>query len=162
MNEMDGNGITERTVYEMKVIQSDRENGIRGKPYRVIGVPSDLTLYSFAEAINDCFDFDFDHCFGFYNDLKNYYRSSEGYELFADLGEESEFNGVKKTRMRDVFKEMKKDWLFYFDYGDGWHFIIRKVGERVYENGLKYPLLLNSEGDALPQYPDFDDDDGDD
>lgn len=147
----------ERSVFEMKVIQSDRDNRIRGKPYRIIGVPSDSTLYDFAEAINDAFDFDFDHCFGFYDDLKNYFRSSEGYELFYDIGEESEFKGVEKTRMKDVFREMKKDWLFYFDYGDGWHFIVRKVGERPYDKTEKYPLLLKSELEALPQYPDFED-----
>ena len=148
-----------KIVFEMRMIQSDRQNRIRGKPYRVIGIPSDRTLYDFAEAINDSFGFDFDHCFGFYDNLKNYYQSTEGYELFYDIGEESEFKGVEKTRMRDVFKEMKKDWLFYFDYGDGWHFIVRKVGERPYDKKEKYPVLLKSGLDAFPQYPDYDDDD---
>jgi len=148
----------ERTVYEMKLIQSDRGNRIRGKPYRIIGVPSDITLYDFAEAINESFNFDFDHCFGFYDNPKNHYRSIEGYELFYDIGEETEFKGVEKTKMSDVFREMKKDWLFFFDYGDCWHFIVRKMGERPYEKTVKYPLLLKSELEAVPQYPDYEDD----
>ena len=98
---------SDKTIFEMKVIQSDWENRVRGKPYRIIEIPDNLTLYDFAEAITESFDFDFDHCFGFYDDLKNCYNSEKGYELFKDIGEESEHKGVKKTKMKDVFKELK-------------------------------------------------------
>ena len=147
----------EKSVFEMKVIQSDWNNRIRGQPYRIISVPSDFSLYDFAEAITASFDFSFDHCFGFYDNLKSYYRSIEGYELFKDIGEETEYNGVEKTKMKDVFRELKRKWLFLFDYGDSWHFIVQKVGESSYNNKKKYPYTLKSELDALPQYPDIED-----
>jgi len=147
----------EKSVFEMKVIQSDWNNRVRGLPYRIIAVLSDFSLYDFAEVITESFDFDFDHCFGFYDDLKNCYRSMEGYELFADIGEESKYEGVKEPKMKDVFRDLKKKWLFLFDYGDSWHFIVQKVGESPYDKNKKYPNVLRQELDAFPQYPDIDD-----
>ncbi len=145
------------TVFEMKVIQSDRNNRIRGQPYRIIAVTDNLTLYDFAEAITDSFDFYFDHCFGFYDNLENLYRSEEGYELFRDIGEESKYKGVQKTKVKDVFRELKRKWLFFFDYGDSWHFIVQKLGECPLDTKKNYPQVRRSELDALPQYPDPDD-----
>ena len=77
------------------------------------------TLYVLAEAIIVSFDFNFDHMFGFYNNIGNYYRSTRRYELFRDVGEEceSDTKGVKKTKLMEAFEEDKK-MLFLFDYGD--------------------------------------------
>ena len=33
------------------------------------------------------FDFEFDHCFGFYDNLRKYHDSKRSYELFVDIGE---------------------------------------------------------------------------
>lgn len=79
-----------KTVYHLKATLTDWDARVKGKPYRVIAIPPERSLYELAEAITDAFGFDFDHAFGFYNDLKNPYRSSESYELFADLEEEEE------------------------------------------------------------------------
>ena len=38
--------------------------------FREIALLETQTLYNFAEAIIDSFDFDFDHCFGFFNNIK--------------------------------------------------------------------------------------------
>lgn len=39
-----------------------------------------------AQLIVECFDFDFDHAFGFYSKLKgNIYDSPIRYELFVDI-----------------------------------------------------------------------------
>ena len=43
---------------------------VRGMLYRVLAVPEEFTLYDLAEAIVDSFGFDFDHAFGFYNNIK--------------------------------------------------------------------------------------------
>ena len=71
-------------IFTFKVIQSNREGHIRGLPYRIITVPEQITLFEFAGEICHAFHLGFDHMFGFYNNLKNYFQSTEGYRLFAD------------------------------------------------------------------------------
>ncbi|MFH0975257.1 MAG: hypothetical protein V1874_05680 [Spirochaetota bacterium] len=138
----------------------------RGNPYRTIAIPQNASLYNLAEAIIDSFDFDFDHAFGFYNNLKDWYRSIVGYELFTDIGEGSKFPGVKKTRLLKVFTELKTKMLFMFDYGDEWCFIVQLVKITDFDKNIKYPVITDSFGDAPPQYDyndeDYDDDDFDD
>ena len=148
-------------ILEMKVVQSDYDLRIRGMPYRVIAVPSNMSLHDFAEVILDSFDFDFDHAFGFYDDLKHPYNAARGYELFADMGEESEYPGVKKTSLDQVFTQPKQKWLFLFDYGDEWNFIVSLIRENEADPEVNYPRILTSKLDPLPQYPDLDDESDD-
>ncbi len=122
-------------------------------PSRIIAIHNSGTLYKLAEAIIDSFDFDFDHAFGFYNNLKNYFKSEEGYELFADIGEESEFSGVEKTKIRDVFDQKNKKLMLVYDYGDEWHFIVEVTGEENDDGSNNYPRVVESYLDAPQQYP---------
>jgi len=127
-------------------------------PWRKIAMLGSHTLYNFAEAINDAFGFWFDHCFGFYSNLeeKGKYDSKEIYELFTDL-EDVEHTprakGVKKVRILQVFKEIGKKMLFYFDYGDGWHFIVELKDIRKPDFKMSYPILLEKFGPNPEQYP---------
>ena len=136
----------------MKVILSDWSGNVRGHPYRVLAVPQGFTLYRLAEAIVDSFGFYFDHPFGFYDNIRQWKKSKEGYELFADIGEDSEFKGVERTKVNQVFSERNKKMLFLFDYGDEWHFIVELKGIESPRENSKYPFVVESVGDAPPQY----------
>jgi hypothetical protein len=139
-------------IYLVKVTLSDWSGNVRGHPYRTIAIPEGSTLYRLAEAIVGSFGFYFDHPFGFYNNITQWTKSEEGYELFADIGEESKFDGVEKTKVGKVFHETKKKMLFLFDYGDEWHFIVKAKGIEPQSESAKYPLVVESVGDAPPQY----------
>lgn len=146
-------------IYAFKAILSDWYGRIRGRPYRVLAVPAEFSLYDLAELIVDSFDFDLDHAFGFYENVKSWPDSRECYELFKDLEREEGFGlepthcaSVKRTRLDKVFTEDRKRWLFLFDYGDEWHFIVDLKGIKPPEEGLSYPRLLESFGEAPPQY----------
>jgi len=139
-------------IHLIKVTLSDWYGRVRGMPYRILAVPEGSTLYNLAEVIVDSFDFDFDHCFGFYDNIKRWTESTEGYELFADIGEESKFKSVKRTKINEVFDKIKKKMLFLFDYGDEWHFIVELKGIESPEEDAKYPLVAKSVGEAPPQY----------
>jgi hypothetical protein len=143
----------------MKAISTDRSGNVQGHPYRVIAVPEGFTLYRLAEAIVDSFGFYFDHPFGFYDNIRQWTKSKDGYELFADIGEESEFKGVERTKVGKVFHEIKKKMLFLFDYGDEWHFIVKLEGIESLREIAKYPLVVESVGDAPPQYGEPDEED---
>lgn len=146
-------------IYVLKAILSDWQGRIRGRPYRVLAVPAEFSLYELAELIVEAFDFDFDHAFGFYDNVKDWTKSRECYELFKDLEQEEEFfiepspcHSVKRTRLSEIFTEDRKRWLFLFDYGDEWHFIVDLKGIEPPEEGVSYPCILESFGEAPPQY----------
>lgn len=113
-------------------------------------------LQDLAGVIIEAAGFEFDHAFGFYDNLKNPYRSKEEYTLFADMGEEAKEGdrGVETTPVGEVFQPGKK-MLFLFDYGDDWMFLVTCTGES--ETKLfKRPKILATTGTPPVQYPDWD------
>jgi Plasmid pRiA4b ORF-3-like protein len=133
---------------------------LRGRLYRDIEPPSDGSLEDLAKAIVGAFDFD--HAFGFYSNLKgDYYRSKERYELFADLGQANEgVRSVRRTKLGTAFPEMGKKMLFLFDYGDEWLFTVELIGLGRREPKAAYPRVVKQVGQAPPQYPDLEDEEG--
>ena len=75
---------------------------------RDIEVPASRKLFDLAKAIVSAFDFDFDHAFGFYSKLTGagVMRLHPKYELFADIGEETDAASVKRTRVDEAFPAM--------------------------------------------------------
>jgi hypothetical protein len=53
----------------------------------------------------------------------------------------------------------KQEFLYLFDYGDDWRFKVRvhAIDENA-DPDAKYPRLVESMGEAPPQYPDWDGD----
>src|SRR3989338_2525672 len=116
---------------------------------RKIQIGGDKTLYKFAEVIVGAFGFDFDHCFGFYDNFKRYHDSSKAYELFPDIGEDPLFpavKGVKKTKIAQAFKNLGEKMLFLFDYGDGWRFSVELKGIKPAGGRSAKPVILESTG----------------
>ena len=126
---------------------------------RDVEIRSSSSLYMLAEAIIiDAFNWDLDHSFGFFNDLKRYHDSTEIYELFADIGEADEYrNGtkprsVKKTKVKDVFGVIGKKMLFLFDYGDEHLFVVELITQTAKNSKHGYPMISNVKGEAPEQY----------
>jgi len=129
------------------------------KVYRAFEIGGTSSLYVLAQTIVRSFDFDFDHAFGFYSKLKgNIYDSPVRYELFVDMGEGGgKARSVKRTRVVEAFPSVGIKMRFLFDYGDGWEFLVELVKKKPKEPKVKLPRLLNSAGQAPPQYPDPED-----
>jgi Plasmid pRiA4b ORF-3-like protein len=124
------------------------------KLYREFEIPSERKLYALANAIVAQFGFDFDHAFGFYSKLTDFVLDSPvKYELFADMGEDSDAGSVKRTRIDHVFKAVGDKMTFLFDYGDNWQFRVEVTGQGRKERGVKYPKLVKKVGKAPEQYP---------
>lgn len=136
-----------------------------GEPsiYRDIEIEANKSLYQLAKAINLAFDFDFDHCFGFYSGLteRSMRREQPIYELFADIGEaDPGVLSVKRTKVAQAFPAPGHTMLFLFDYGDEWHFRVKlkEIGEKAAK--VRYPRVVESRGEAPEQYPVDEDEDG--
>lgn len=132
------------------------------QPSRIIAFPESDTLYKLAEAITASFGFDFEHAFGFYDNVDFWGDSIEGYELFRDMGEDSRFPGVENTKAGKVFSTPEKEIFFLFDYGDQWGFLVEFQMATEAKDDEAYPLLLESKGAAPLQYGDGEIDDDDD
>lgn len=86
--------------------------------YREIEIGSQATLNELAKAIIEALDFEFDHPFGFYSNLNGpaVMRPQVKYELFADLGEKTDAQSVRKTRVTEAFPNVGHTMLFISDY----------------------------------------------
>jgi hypothetical protein len=128
--------------------------------YRDIEIESTNSLHDLAEAIIAAFEFDFDHAFGFYSGSSpdKMYKQQPKYELFVDIGEESDGLSVKKTTIGTAFPEVGHTMTFLFDYGDEWLFNTKVIRAGKKAAGVRYPRLIGSKGEAPPQYADPDDD----
>jgi hypothetical protein len=113
------------------------------------------SLYDLAESLIDAVGFDFDHCFEFCDNLNNPYKSKERYTLFADIGEEADDPGVKKTLFSSVFTAGKK-MLFHFDYGDDWHFPVTCTAIEDSPAKRRSRQFISQKGTAPIQYPNCD------
>jgi hypothetical protein len=146
-------------IFLFKIIQSNREGKVRGHPYRILAIPERITLFEFAGEICRAFHLGFDHMFGFYDNCKNFYQSTEGYELFAENPEthegkvRPEFLGVVKISVNQAFPEKGKKMLFLFDYGDECYLRVELREIRDPEAGKKYPFMEQSVGKAVPHPP---------
>ena len=121
--------------------------------YREIAISENSSLYKFAEIILKAFKFDMDHLFGFYDNLKNPYKSLEKYELFFDEGSgyADGAKDVSNTSVNEAFM-LNKKMIFLFDYGDDWHFLVECTGISDPEPKVKYPKVLNIVGKPPRQY----------
>lgn len=128
--------------------------------YRVIEINPNLSLNNLAEAIIESFDFDFDHCFGFFDQNPNQgpiYDSIEKYELFNDLPdvESTDAGSVKQTKIKDVWAHMKKKMYFLFDYGDNWIFEVGLENINTNSRSTHRHLhdIIKTVGNSPEQYP---------
>lgn len=117
-----------------------------------IAVGGDCSLYALAKLIVEAVGFNFDHAFEFCDNLDDPYGSTERYTLFADIGEEADDPGVKKTKLSAVFRARRK-MIFHFDYGDDWFFLLTCT--TVKESAAKRPFrkIVATRGTAPKQYP---------
>jgi hypothetical protein len=129
------------------------------KIIRRIQIPGSKTLYNLAKVIIDAFDFQFDHCFGFYDNFMDKRNCRKVFELFVDIGEEArpQAKGVKKTKISQAFDGVGEKLIMLFDYGDGWQFNVELKEIRKDAKGATKPVILESIGKAPLQYPPEDD-----
>jgi hypothetical protein len=122
---------------------------------RTIEISVQDSLSDLAEAIIDAYDFEMDHMYGFYSNIKDIYGDGDKYELFADMDDcetEADVQSVDKTTIESAFSK-NNEMVFLFDYGDDWNFLVQKVGVSDEEEAALYPRLVSEMGAAPIQYP---------
>lgn len=132
---------------------------------RTIAVCTDQSLADLHDALQAAFDWDNDHLYAFWLDGK--FWSRHGTEYVHPFGLEGDpFAGwdlplakpkrksaeVRLSRLR-LTKGQRIAYLF--DFGDEWR-VCLTLGQIVAADDDPYPRILESVGDAPPQYPDYD------
>ncbi|MCK5581554.1 MAG: hypothetical protein KAJ18_09825 [Candidatus Omnitrophica bacterium] len=147
-----------RTAY---VFESTMTQYCEGKNImRQVAVSGNKSLLHLAQVILGAYNFDCDHCFGFYGNIDEHpgQEQTEIYEAFVDAEVEptSELaRSVERTKISLVFKETGKKMLFMFDYGQDWRFVVELKEKRDTAPEEKLPGILQSVGKAPLQYPSF-------
>lgn len=132
-----------------------------GKPYREISILSSKTLTTLARVIVHSFGFYFDHCYGFYDNLNDTFKSQEIFELFSDLPDVEHTLGafgVTYVKIPKAFNQIGKKMRFLFDYGDGWQFTVELLDIKPAHPSRKNPKIVKKVGVDPEQYPNWDED----
>jgi len=150
--------------YEEGAIEMSDES-----PYRIIAVRPDMSLHELGIAVLDAFDFDDDHLFGFYDNIKRHYSSKVCFEHpqlieqteedWDDFELNKQVYNMDEHCVSDIFTRKGKKWLMLFDYGDEWHFLLSFDDRATLKKGMELPKVIKSKYDAPEQYPDYDEDD---
>jgi hypothetical protein len=129
--------------------------------WREIEIASNQTVEELGNAIPLAFDFGDPHLWSFFLSGRAWDHESE----YALHSEPDPFGGPRaRAAQRALIREMpwpgasgKKEFLFLFDYGDEWHFGVKRVRQSpMVETGARYPRVVARQGEAPPQYPDPD------
>ena len=154
----DENEAENDSIYLIKATLHYRHFHFNEPVFRIFAIQGETKLYTLAKTTLKYFNFDFDHLFGFYNNLKEWTNSQERYELpyYLDVNKDSKFqtNDVKQVKINEVFDEIGKKMVFLYDYGDEWQFIIELLETDSPEPNEKYPYIIRSFGKAPSQYGD--------
>ena len=123
---------------------------------RRIQIADIKSLYHFAKVITKSFGFYFDHCFAFHERFEGHFFAGKTFELFPDIGEEPtspDAKGVIKVPISRAFKSSGDKMIFFFDYGDSWHFFVELKEIKQADKWDLKPVVLQSIGKAPLQYP---------
>ncbi len=124
---------------------------------RKVEIDSEASLLDLHDVIQDAVNFDRDHPFAFFAG-----RNWRNRKVVFGAGDAVEdiFDTYASFTLERIYPLPKNCRLYYyFDFGDNWHFEIRKSRKkpREPENGVQYPRVVESIGPNPEQYPEVDD-----
>ncbi|MFK5937965.1 MAG: plasmid pRiA4b ORF-3 family protein [Sulfurimonas sp.] len=133
-------GFTEK-IFEFAITLQDIDNPVI---YRTIQVPSNFTFYDLHVIIQNVFDWHNAHLFEFMIKKKQIADHEDEY------GEEN-ILPAREILIEDEFKRKSQKALYIYDFGDHWEHEI--VLERSFkpEEGKKYPLCIEAQGNTPPE-----------
>lgn len=124
--------------------------------YRHIQISASATLFRLHQAILNAFEFDDDHMHAFFMDNKLWSQ----WDCYVSSRSEPTDRLSKRYSLQKAGLAKGKRFLYLFDFGDEWVFqckVLREVDEKT-----DIPCVIRSVGEAPEQYPNYDEDGGED
>lgn len=109
------------------------------------------TLHDLHILIQQAFEFEDDHMYSFFMDGKPWSKN----EFKCPLDDEGPCSDEVEIGELDLIE--KQNFIYIFDYGDGWRFNIEVFEIKNEENEECNPKIIESKGERPQQYPDYDD-----
>lgn len=133
----------DKNVYQLKVTFL---NSNKNEPYRIIEIIKYDSLTNLFIVVITCFDMNFGHLFGFYDNIRNWTKSKVCYEHFVDNKELEYFaadnaKSTNNTNVKTMLMQNSKMLLLY-DYGTEKHFLIEFLKEVPFLPEKEYPRKL--------------------
>ncbi len=134
-------------TFTFRVEFVDKENQPEENPFRIFSVPESYSLADMARVILEQFDREFNHSYGFFNNIENWKSSTNSYELFADIDgeDESGSKSVKNNTVKDVFQIGSRMVLLY-DYGEEWRYIVEMIDMDTAPSTSDFPIIEDAFG----------------
>jgi hypothetical protein len=142
-------GKVEAEIYTFKV-------SLKESPeiWCTIEIRGDQTLHHLHKAIFKTFERYDEHLYAFFMGNKPWDAASE----YSIPHPESNARNAKKARIDSLALNPKKKFLYLFDFGDEWWHSVQLLGIRQEEPKGKYPRVIESQGEAPPQYDAYNED----
>lgn len=131
---------------------------------RMIAVRADQTLVDLHNALQAAFDWDDDHLYSFWLKGRFWARDGSEYTHPFHAAEPNPLGpfaigpapGSADVRLSRLKLRKGQRIAYLFDFGDEWR-VTLAVRQITADDGLSYPRLVETTGDAPPQYPDYGD-----
>lgn len=125
------------------------------KIWRKIEIKGSQTLHHLHKAIFEAYERYDEHLYAFFMSNKPWDHSSE----YGLPDPERRAKNSKRARIDSLELQMKRKFLYLFDFGDEWWHSIQLLNMTEEELEGLYPRIIESQGMAPPQYPPDDEDD---
>ncbi len=120
--------------------------------YRHIQISGNSTLQELHNAIQDAFQFEDDHAYGFFMDNKRW----SDWDCYYSPGADDGYRSAGKCTLDQAGLCKGKKFLYLFDFGDEWTFQCKVL--KVVEEDTPVPMILKSKGKSPEQYPNWEED----
>jgi hypothetical protein len=125
------------------------------KVWRDIEIAEDQTLEDLHLMIQRAFNWDNDHLYSFFMSGREWDRQTEIGSPWSDSTQHTH-----QVTLDSLDLKVRQKFLYLFDYGDNHEFDVRVLKINPSASKGKYPRLVAQEGEAPPQYPDYDEESG--
>jgi hypothetical protein len=130
--------------------------GFRGVS-RDVAVRGDQRLTHLHDVLREAFEWEDDHLYSFW--LSGRFWDRDGSEYTCPFEIEAPARSAA-TRLDRLGLEAGQRIAYLFDFGDEWRVKLTLREIRPAADGEPLPRVLASRGEAPPQYPDYEDEEG--
>jgi Plasmid pRiA4b ORF-3-like protein len=118
---------------------------------RRIALRADQKLTDLHAALQEAYEWADDHLYAFWLSGRFWDRQSREYTIPFEL---EPHQRSAATRLSRLGLERGQKIAYLFDFGDEWRVVLTVAAIEAADDG-RYPRVLERQGDAPPQYPDY-------
>ncbi len=130
------------------------------KVSRTMAIPATYTLDALHGMIQQTVDFDDDHLYGFFFNLRDPYNGEQYYDPRMEAGHADGYP-AETTTLASLNLYEGQRFLYKFDFGAGWEFTVTVV-RHLPDDEAETATIVEQKGTSLEQYDtDWDDEEED-